>query len=75
MGAGGFVHPRHRPRLLPRQAQSQQTRRLAGQGGLVDIGGKDAVWRGADLLQQFKAARTGAGENQDGGPSAGYLNR
>jgi hypothetical protein len=70
MRASRLVHRRDGRGLLPRETQGQLARRLVGQGGLVDIGGKDAVWRDADLFQQFEAARAGAGENQDGGPSA-----
>ena len=62
-----------RARLLPRQAQRQQPRRLAGLRGLVDFRWEDAIGARADLLQQIKATRAGAGENKDGGP--GYLNR
>jgi hypothetical protein len=75
MSAGGVGQTRDSSRLRPRQAQGELARRFVGLGRLVDIGGKDAIRGGADLLQQIKAARAGAGEDQDGGPSAGYLNR
>jgi hypothetical protein len=45
-------------------------RRLITQGRLVDIGGDDVVRRNANLPEQVETARTGAGEDQDGGPSA-----
>jgi hypothetical protein len=70
MGAQAFRAPGHQARLLPREPQGQQARRLSRLGALVDVGGNDAVGRDADLTEQIKPSRTGAGEDQDGGPSA-----